>query len=64
MECQRLCNTHSPTSPDTICEWFNWRDADNPTRCWLLKNKRTKKVFDHGRNLGATGPRSCYGKYR
>ena len=54
-KCQQLCNK------DDRCNWFSWRDATNPTGCWLATNKGTTKDDDAGRHQGATGPKSCSG---
>ena len=55
-KCQQLC------SEEERCNWFTWKDQDDPTGCWLHSNKGTTKSFDRGRNEGATGPKYCTGK--
>ena len=45
------------------CNWFTWRDASNPKGCLLLSQKGDTKDVDHGRNRGATGPKSCQGRH-
>ena len=56
-QCQEMC------AKDDDCNWFTWKDQSNPKGCWLLSNKGDTKDEDHGRNQGATGPKSCLGKY-
>merc|ERR1712226_754509 len=53
-QCQSLCKA------DSRCNWFTWKDAANPTSCWLLTAKGTTKDEDEGRNQGATGPKTCF----
>ena len=55
-QCQSLCKA------DSRCNWFTWKDAANPTSCWLLTAKGTTKDEDEGRNQGATGPKTCFGR--
>ena len=55
-QCQEMC------SKENRCNWFTWRDASNPKGCWLLSQKGDTKDVDHGRNQGATGPKSCLGR--
>jgi len=52
-QCQEMC------AKENRCNWFTWRDASNPKGCWLLSQKGDTKDVDHGRNQGATGPKSC-----
>ena len=54
--CQVKCQA------ETKCNWFTWSDAGRPKGCWLLSKKGSSKKYDHGRNLGATGPKYCTGK--
>ena len=55
-QCQEIC------AKENRCNWFTWKDASNPKGCWLLSQKGDTKDVDHGRNQGATGPKSCLGR--
>ena len=51
-ECQRKCQETNG------CYWFNW-DSNKP--CFLKEQSGAEERVEKG---GATGPRSCNGKYK